>query len=721
MIEVVSASPISLIPSKGGVIGRVALSVHVDKDDAADPWRVLEGISIASMGMPLVEAPRLMSARVDDGVWCLTVAVLFNADDKTRKLYVVARSKEADSCHSEQGEESSDEGKVVSFPNVLIYDFRAATEHAVSNKYDVWFSQNRATSEELAAQRKTRFADEPTFSIVVPLYRTPLDFLYDVVGSVEAQTYGKWQLILVNASTDDEDLSRAVAACADADKRITVVNMHQNEGIVGNTNAGIAAATGDFVGFMDHDDMLEPNLLFEYAQAINDFPDTDLLYCDEDLFDKLGNYFDPLFKPEFNLDLLRTHNYATHLYTIRKTLLDKLNLPGKEMEGAQDYDLTLKASEQARRIVHVPKVLYHWRAHELSTNVTPESKPYAEEAGRLAIQAHLDRTCPGATVRTGELKNTYVVDYPISGNPKVSIVIPNKDQAYYLKRCVKSVIDKAGWDNLEIIIVENNSTDPSTFSLYDELEASDSRVKIAFWEGEGFNYSSLVNFGAEKSTGDYLLFLNNDTEAFSDGFVRSMLSFAMRPDVGVVGARLLFADETIQHAGVSVQFNNPQIEPAFHLYRDLPRGNGGYHDRAVKTQDYSAVTGACQMTPKAVFNELGGYDEQLAVAFNDVDFCLKARQVGYLVVYDAQAELIHHESVSRGSDSENSQKADRAAKEKALMFDRWAKAYAAGDPYMNPNYDPQSPYCRLVYKRDLKYMEKALRRRLHRFAIKMRG
>lgn len=659
------------------------------------------------------------------------------------------------------------------FPYVLSYDFNAVTEHPVNNKYAVWFAQHRASRKELAKQRQR--AQElvgPTFSIVVPLYETPLPFLRDVLQSVLQQTYPAWQLILVNASPSNKELTAAVNRYAAHDKRIIVVEMVSNEGIVGNTNRGIQEATGDFIAFMDHDDILEPNILYEYARAVQEEPTCDFLYCDEDLFDKPGHYFAPLFKSEFNLDLLRTHNYITHMYAIRTSLLATLELPGKEMEGAQDYDLTFKATEKARYIAHIPQVLYHWRAHEKSTNIMPGSKPYAEEAGRKAVQAHLDRVYPGCTVQTGELTNTYTVVYPVTGNHMVSIIIPTRDQAPALKRCITSVLDNAGYEQFEIVIVENGSTQEETFALYEDLQKKDRRIRIVNFQQSGngqrgkeqnknaqhasaqvdhnqprsekatgkqsnsnlltaggphecfaedFNYSALINFGVKEAKGDYLFFLNNDVEAITKGFLKTLLGFALRPEVGVVGAKLLYPDETIQHAGVGVQFTNKKAEPAFHLFAHLPRGTHGYHDRAIKTQDYSAVTGACQMTPRSTFERVSGYDEAYAVAFNDVDYCLKVIEQGELVVYCAEVEFFHDESLSRGADNQDEEKQARASQERALLQERWGAYYKKGDPYLNPNYAPTSLYLKPIYGYSPGVLLAYAKRILHRTLIKIQG
>lgn len=758
----VSIKPLALIPTQQGCIARFTLSVKDVQGPTLDPRTFLKVCSFKAkpatshVWEPVLDV-RYFSAQSDSDASSeppvplelsdailVTGALMLPYKDCSVDISVTLPGPNSAMLPNSDGATTS-----CTFPVVWAYDFNAATEHPVNNKYSSWFKLHKAGKTELAAQREemralalqdpsgTTHTPNPIFSIVVPLYETPLNFLNDAVHSVLQQTYPHWELILVNASPNNEQLTQAVDSYVASDVRIKTIKMEANEGIVGNTNAGILAATGDFITFMDHDDMVEPNILFEYAKEIQRNPHTDFLYCDEDLFDRPGHFFAPLFKPNFNLDLLRTHNYITHMYAIRRELLEKLELPTKDLEGAQDYDLTFKATEQARHIAHISKVLYHWRAHGKSTNVAPDAKPYAEEAGRCAIQNHLDRVYPGCTVHVGALKNTYTVEYPVKGNPKVSIIIPNKDQAAYLKRCIDSVLEKAGHDNFEILIVENGSMEQATFELYKELEKRDARVQVITYVAENhtppsdaassqsnsanFNYSSLINAGVRQATGEYLLFLNNDTEVITEGFLRRLLGFALRPEVGIVGAKLLFADETIQHAGVGIQFSDLAAEPAFHLYAQLPKGTNGYHDRAIKTQDYSAVTGACQMTPRAVFDEVGGYDEELAVAFNDVDYCLKVIEASKLVVYCAEVECFHYESVSRGSDKAHAEKQERAAAERKLLQNRWASRYEAGDPYLNPNYNSTSPYCKPTYRLNLDVLPAYVKRIVHRALLSVQG
>lgn len=695
--------PVYLIPAQNWVVARFTVAIASDNISIGwDNWSNF--VHIFPRVGTFIKNPVVMQISKKDCETTLILAAFIDIGYPRPVLEV-----------SYQGE-----SQLCSFPNVCYFDFAVATEHAMNIRYPAWLADNRITKSELSLQKQSK--TDLLFTIVVPLYETPLNFLFDMVNSVKEQSYGKWELVLVNASPDNKTLCAEVDKLKKNESRIKVVLMDENEGIAGNTNAGIQVASGDFVGFMDHDDKIEPDLLYEYRKAIESDPEIDFLYCDEDLFDNDDRYFDPLFKPDFDIDLLRTHNYVTHLHMIRKSLLDTLDLTTSDMDGAQDYDITFKACEKARSIKHVSKVLYHWRAHALSTNIQPESKSYAEEAGRIAIQNHLDRVMPGASVEIWEIKNTYRVTYPLEGAPMVSFIIPNKDQSFLLRKCVAAIIEKAEYDNLEIIIVENNSTEAETFRLYQELQQQDDRIEIVTVEEPSFNYSKLINTGVAFSQGDYIITLNNDTQALTSGFVRELVSYAARSDVGIVGAKLLYPDETIQHAGVAVQFSDRSKEPAWHLFRELPRDNRGYHDRAVKTQDYSAVTGACQCFSKDLFVKVGGYNEDLAVAFNDIDFCLRVRSLGLQVVYNSFVEFYHFESISRGSDQDADQKRMRAIKEKNLLFDLWEETYGEnGDPFYNRNFALLNPYCNLNYSRSFKQILLSIKRRIHRKLLALCG
>lgn len=552
--------------------------------------------------------------------------------------------------------------------------------------YPERYNNVKPSAVDLQIQESSAFPYEPVFSIVVPLFKTPLGYFDDMLRSVQAQSYKKWQLVLVNASPEDGELSKRVRMAAEMDRRITLVELKKNLGISLNTNAGIDVATGDFVSFFDHDDVLEPNILFEYARYINEHLDTDVLYCDEDKLLPNGSLALPFFKPNFNLDLLRSRNYICHMLTIRKELLDKLEPNTPEFDGAQDYNLTLEAVEQARHVGHVPLALYHWRISETSTAGNERAKSYTSDAGIKAVRAHLNRMGIASTVTPAHISNAYAVTYAVPSNhPLVSIIIPTKDHVEMLRRCVDSILEKSTYPNYEVLILENNSSHVETFDYYSELSAvHPNRVRVLNWKDE-FNFSKLMNFGRNNAKGDYLLLLNNDTEVITSNWIELMLGTCARPDVGCVGVKLYYPDDTIQHAGVVVCGSG-----ADHLNKNIPRGVHGYFGLDDLQQDLSAVTAACLMVSVEDFDAVGGFTEELSVAFNDVDFCLKLRERNLLVVYNPQVDLYHYESISRGGET-TGEKEIRFRREFSYLMNRWASYYVLGDPYSNPNFDISIP------------------------------
>lgn len=552
-------------------------------------------------------------------------------------------------------------------------------------RYHAWFLDHRITKRDIEIQKNARFNERPLFSIIVPLYKTPLSFFDDMIASVQKQSYSQWELILVNASPEIAELSARVDSLCDADARVKTIKLQSNLGITLNTNTGIEVATGDFVCFFDHDDVLEPDLLFEYTKAINSDAAIDILYCDEDKLLPDGHYVQPFFKPDFSIDLLRNNNYVCHLLTVRKTVLDRLPLATSEYDGAQDHNLVLKASEIARSIHHVSKILYHWRMSESSTAANADSKSYATAAGVRCVQEHLDRLNIKAAVQPSRRPFTYKVIYEVTDNPLVSIIIPTKDNVDLLDTCLNSIVSKSTYQNYEIILIENNSEDPRTFEYYASLVKRFDRIRVEYW-GEEFNYSKLNNFGASKAAGDFLLLLNNDTEVISPDWIERMLGICQREDVGAVGARLYYKDDTIQHAGLCVAGL-----VAGHLNHGLPKGDYGYFALCDAEQNLSAVTAACMMTKKSIYDAVGGFTEDLAVAFNDVDFCLKIRDLDKLIVYTPEVELFHYESISRGYEN-TPEKRERFQKEYAYMNARWATYYTEGDPYKNRNFNAIEPY-----------------------------
>ncbi|MGI6019992.1 MAG: glycosyltransferase family 2 protein [Lachnospiraceae bacterium] len=544
--------------------------------------------------------------------------------------------------------------------------------------YYRWLPLHMPSKAELKRQRTEKFENEVKFSIVVPLYRTPEEYLKALVDSVKAQTYPNWELILSDGSGENSPLEK-ILNNLEKDSRIKVLRHGRQMGISENTNAAIEASVGDFIVFCDHDDIITPNALYENAKAVNEDPYVDMLYSDEDKIGKSGIPTQPHMKPDFNFDLLCTVNYICHLTVVKRSLLEKAGMLRSEFNGAQDYDFILRCTEMAENIKHIPKILYHWRLSENSTSENPESKTYAFEAGRRAVEEHYKRLGIPATVRFGEYPGLYITDYHWDERPLVSIIIPNKDHIEDLDRCIMSIENKSVYKNYEYVIIENNSEDPETFEYYEKLKDRVNNVNIVTFEGS-FNYSAINNFGIASAKGDYLLLLNNDTEIINPDCIEQMLNICMRPDVGCVGARLYYEDNTIQHAGCVIGFGGI----AGHCFVQQKKNATGYCHRIICTQNYSAVTAACMMVKKSVFEEVGGFYEKLAVAFNDIDFCMMVTKAGYRIVYDPYAELYHYESKSRGQE-DTPEKVARFAGEIETFNARWPEIIKNGDPYYSPN------------------------------------
>lgn len=546
--------------------------------------------------------------------------------------------------------------------------------------YGPWYEQYIPNREELERQRKKKWSCSPKISIVVPAYRTPETFLRQMIDSLEGQTYENWELCIANASPEDASMEFVLREYEQKDSRIKWKKLRENKGIAENTNEAFSMASGDFIGLLDHDDLLAPNALYEIAKALEREPEIDVLYTDEDKVrgDEVLEHFQPHFKPDFNLDLLRSNNYICHFFVVKKTLLEAVGGFKKEFDGAQDYDFIFRCTENAEKIHHIPEILYHWRTHQSSTADNPESKLYAFEAGKRAIEANLRRSGLNGVVSHTKDYGFYRVKYPVQGNPLVSVIIPNKDAKEDLEKCVNAVLSKSIYQNIEILIVENNSTTEEIFEYYKNL-AQNPKIRLLRWKKE-FNYSAINNYAAARARGEYVLFLNNDTEVITPDWIEEMLGFCQRPGTGIVGAKLYFGNHTIQHAGTVIGIGGI----AGHMFVDMPKERSGYMHKASIIQDLSAVTAACMMVKKQVFEELGGFEEKLTVAFNDVDFCLRVRKMGQLVVFDPYVELYHYESKSRGTE-DSKEKVRRFQSEIEFMRCRWEKLLKEGDPYYNKN------------------------------------
>lgn len=552
-------------------------------------------------------------------------------------------------------------------------------------KYQKWISKNEPGEELLLRQIHHIFLSAPKISIVVPLYNTPIPFLKDLIESVVNQTYTNWELCLADGnSSNRKEIEKTIQEYNNSKIKYTM--LEENAGISGNTNAAIGLAAGDFIAFVDHDDLLPRFALFEITNCVNYCPGVDFIYSDDDRVDMQGKKrSNPDFKPDFSPDRLRCCNYIGHLTVVRKSLMDKVGLLDSSFDGSQDYDFVLRATEKAKRIEHIPKILYHWRMHENSVSLNADSKTYAIDAAKRAIAAHLKRINLKGDVTDGLIRFSYKINYELVKNSKISIIIPTMDHIKELKKCVDSVLEKSTYQNYEIILVENNSKSPKTFEYYNSLNQEN--IKVVYWKKKGFNYSALINFGVENSNGEYIVTLNNDTEIITPQWMEELLMFCQRQDVGMVGAKLYYPDDTIWNTGIALG-NHFSVTL---LGNKLPRGNGGYYGQTEIVQNFSALAGACTMFRKDLFLQLGGLDEKnFPVAHNDMDLSLKMIQAGKYLVFTPYAELYHYESKSRGSDLEGPN-LDRFLVEDSRFILKWSKYLKYGDPFHNVNFKNGSP------------------------------
>lgn len=541
-------------------------------------------------------------------------------------------------------------------------------------------------AQEAERQKNTVFDRDVTFSILVPLYNTPEKFLRQAIESVISQTYPKWQLCLADGS--DEAHATVGKICqeyADKDDRITYQKLSENKGISGNTNACLAMARGNYIALFDHDDVLHPSVLYEYMKVICE-KDADYIYCDEATFHGNKTIDDMItlhFKPDYAPDNLCANNYICHFSAFKRTLLEGTELFRSEFDGSQDHDMILRLTAKAKCVAHVPKLLYYWRSHAGSVASDISAKSYAIEAAKGAVAAHLREEGweNFEITSTKAFETIFRIKYEIKGNPRVSILIPNKDHLDDLKRCIASIVEKSSYDNYEIIVIENNSTTDEIFAYYEDLKKNPD-IRVVTYEGD-FNYSAINNFGERYATGEYILLLNNDTQVITLDWIEELLMYAQREDVGAVGAKLYYEDKTIQHAGVVLGLGAHRT--AGHTHYRVSSNNLGYMGRLCYAQDVMAVTGACLMMRKSLFEELGGLDEGFAVSLNDVDLCIRAWKSGHVNVFTPFAELYHFESVSRGLDDKG-EKAKRYDRESAVFREKWKDLLEKGDPYYNPNF-----------------------------------
>lgn len=561
-------------------------------------------------------------------------------------------------------------------------------ESVAEGGYEAWFARHKVDKRTLRRQKHSAFAQKPLISIVIPLYCTPLPYLKELLESVRRQSYENWQLCLADGSPDDK-AKEFIEKHYGREKRIVYRKLEENGGISVNTNEAVALAAGEYLMLCDHDDTLEPDALYEIVKAIND-TGADVLYTDEDKVSMDGrHYFDPNFKPDFNLFRLRENNYICHIFVVKKSLTDETGLLWSEFDGAQDFDFILRCCEKAQKITHIPKVLYHWRCHMDSTAADPSSKAYAYEAGRKAVREHYQRLGIDAKVEMTERPGWYRSHVKVQGNPLISVIIPNKDHTDDLELCLFSMTRKSTYRNYEILIVENNSEKEETFEYYRKLPDRYPKARVLTWEKE-FNYSAINNFAAKEAKGEYLLFLNNDVEILTPDWMEEMLQNCQQENVAAVGAKLYYPDDTIQHAGVVLGLGGI----AGHIMCRASKEAPGYFGRMISVQEISAVTAACMMVKKSDFDAVGGLDETFQVAFNDIDLCMKFRAAGKKIIFTPYAELYHYESKSRGLE-DTPEKQFRFDKEVKRFQEKWAQQLEMGDPYYSPNLSVTEGDCSL--------------------------
>ncbi len=543
--------------------------------------------------------------------------------------------------------------------------------------------------ERARTEREAVFERMVKISILVPLFNTPESFLREMLDSVLAQTYENWELCLADGSDEAHGYVGEICrkyVSEDDRRRIVYRKLAKNAGIAGNTNECLKMAGGEYIGLFDHDDILHPSALYEYVRVINE-QGADYVYCDETTFRSgdINHMLTMHFKPDYAVDNLRANNYICHFSVFARELLDGTELFRSRFDGSQDHDMILRLTDRAKKVVHVPRLLYYWRSHEGSVASGVEAKPYVVEAARGAVADHLKRH--GFThfqiTSTRAFETIFKIRYPIAGDPMISVVIANKDHRKDLERCITSIMEKSTYENYEIVVVENGSGEPEIFEYYESLKERENIRVVSFDCGGSFNYSAVNNFGVENARGDYILLLNNDTQVITVNWMEELLMYAQREDVGAVGAKLYYENKTIQHAGVVLGLGAHRT--AGHSHYGQHRENLGYMGRLCYAQNVSAVTGACLLVKKKLFEEAGGLDTGFAISLNDVDFCLKLRQMGLLNVFTPFAELYHFESISRGLDDQG-EKAARYNSESERFREKWKEILEKGDPYYNPNF-----------------------------------
>ena len=550
------------------------------------------------------------------------------------------------------------------------------------NPYERWLTEHRMRPSDIRHLRDMLpiLGLRPTFSVLMPVFETPEKFLREAIESVLGQAYPDWELCIADDASRCPHVRAVVEEYAAADDRIKYVFRATNGHIAASTNSALALAGGEFVALLDHDDLLSGDALFEAALVVNACADVDMIYSDEDKVDERGRRQDPYFKPDWSPDALLSRNYVSHLGIYRRSVVNRTGGFRVGFEGSQDYDFVLRFTELTDRIVHIPRVLYHWRVHSESTASSRDQKNYSQAAAVRSLEdALVRRGEPGRVETSDRMAGIYTVRYELRRPGRVSIVIPTRDHGQDVDRCLSSIFRRPTLAELEVVLVDNGSRDRASLQVFGAwAEREPERLKILPYDVP-FNFSKLTNYGVARTTGEYVLLLNNDTEAISLDWIDAMVEQAQRPSVGAVGAKLLYQDGTVQHAGVVLGLGGV----AGHSHKYFPGDAPGYFGMLQTVNNFSAVTAACLMVRRAVFDEVGGFDEALAIAFNDVDFCLRIQAGGYYNVYLPHVVLYHYESKSRGGE-DTPEKQARFLAEQRTMRKRW-RTGDVPDPHYNPN------------------------------------
>jgi glycosyltransferase involved in cell wall biosynthesis len=559
-------------------------------------------------------------------------------------------------------------------------------------EYVAWFERQRLTDDQLSEQKELakKLAFKPLISVLVPTYDTDPQYLRECLDSVLDQTYTNWELCISDDASPSEATRAVIKEYVKKYKNIDATFNKTNGHIAVSSNVALGMAKGEYISLLDHDDLLLPNALYETVVKLNEHPEADLIYSDEDKLEHDSVHVEPFFKPDWSPDFLNSCNYITHFATLSAKILKKVNGFTPGTQGAQDWDLFLRVTAQTDKIYHIPKILYTWRKSETSTAQSADSKPYAYINQKKVLRNNMAARQQNVSVEAHPALGFWRVRYVVEAHPLVSIVIPTKDNYKLITQCVDSIIEKTDYPYFEVVIVDTGSSDPKVEEYYEKITKNDTQIRIVRWK-KPFNFSGACNLGAEQSKGEYLLFLNNDTEVISPDWVQGLLEHAQRPGVGMVGAKLLFPNDTIQHAGVLLS----ERDIAFHpFYGQDPKLDIFSYIYLANVRNTSAVTAACSMVSRKKFNEVGGFDTKLRVTYNDVDLCLRLLDKGYVNVYNPFVELYHYESMSVGRIETSDRDKTEFNEAKALMQKRWAK-YLKNDRYYNSCFEQYGPGYRL--------------------------